>query len=73
MNKKQQIVLIVGAIALFISVLTVPKVITFKGSTVGVSRNAQRGRMDVGNAMIRVVTVLGATGLIWFAFKNKGK
>lgn len=73
MNKKQRIVLIIGAIALIIIIITAPKVVIVQGSYLKpekVTKPNLAPVVDFHGALIRVIGVIGATLLIFFAVKD---
>ena len=74
MNKWQRIVLIIGAIIFYFTLMTIPRVVHRSQGmiTKPTTRNQKYARvMDVRTATVRGVAVLGATVLIFFALKKK--
>ena len=73
-NKKQRIILIIGAVCLIYFLLTSPKISIVKGTYVIPAPDKENiaKMIDVRTAMTRAVTILGATLLVFFALKDKG-
>lgn len=74
-NKKQRIVLIIGAVALLYSLFTAPKISIVKGTYVIPTPNKENiaKMIDFRTAMTRAVAILGGTLLIAIALKDKKK
>jgi hypothetical protein len=72
-NKKQRIVLIIGAAVFLYVLFTSPKISIVKGTYVTPSPDKKdiAKIVDVSTAMTRAVAVLGATLLISIALKDK--
>lgn len=76
MNKKQRIVLIIGATALVYFLFTSPKISIVKGTYVVPPPDKENiaKMIDIRTAIIRAVAILGGTLLIVIALKDrKGK
>ena len=73
MNKKQRIVLIIGAGVFLYVLFTSPKISIVKGTYVIPSPDKKdiAKIVDVSTAMTRAVAVLGATLLVCIALKDK--
>ncbi len=67
MNIYQRIVLILGAIALIIAIWTSPNVF------ISYDQGIPFESIETRTASMRAVAVVGATVLIFFALKSKGK
>jgi len=72
-NKKQRIILIIGAVCLIYFLFTSPKISIVKGTYVIPAPDKENiaKMIDVRTAMTRAVTILGATLLVFFALKDK--
>ena len=74
MNIYQRVVLVLGAIALILSIWTTPRVHIVRGKIVKYRPKASfAGVIDIRTATMRAFAVAGATVLIFFALKSKGK
>ena len=73
MNKKQRIVLVIGAAAFLYVIFTSPKISIVKGTYVipPPDKKDIAKIVDVGTAMTRAVAILGATLLVSIALKDK--
>jgi hypothetical protein len=75
MNIYQRIVLILGAIALIVAILTCPKFIIIEGKYFSVGSvggtDAFAKIIDLQSAVARAIGVVGATTLIFFALKRR--
>lgn len=71
MNTYQRIVLVVGAVAFVIALLTSPRVILHNGTLHYYRSGSNRPSIVLlSNAAVRGIAVLGATVLLWFAVKG---
>ena len=68
MNTSQKAVLLIGAVALVLVVLTAPKVPYVTSPPYMVAQGPQV--IDVGTAAVRAVATLCVTGLLWFALRG---
>lgn len=75
MNRKQRIILILGAAAFLYVILTAPKIAIVKGTymTPPSDKKDIAKIVDVRTAVTRAVAVLGATLLLCTAFKDKNE
>jgi hypothetical protein len=83
MNRNQKIILVIGAIVLLIALFTTPSYVLYPrdGVNVKVEANSGGGRrlieigyaktVDIGNALVRAIAVVGATLLVCYALKDK--
>jgi len=72
MNKYQRIVLIVGALAFFVFLLTTPKVNIHEGIIIAAMENddTYADIYDTKTALVRGAAVLGSTALLFYALKG---
>lgn len=75
MNIYQRIILILGAIALIIMIVTTPRVVVAQGSYLNPVGRTDRfiPVISLSTGVVRAIGVLGATCLLFFAFKDLGK
>ena len=71
MNKKQKIVLIVGALLMIIVFFTAPIYVPYEGGYVKVERSNERGRTLPTDILMREGLVVAVTVIIYFALKDK--
>lgn len=73
MNKKQRIVLMIGAAVFLYALLTSPKISIIKSTYVVPSPEKKEIAkiVDLNTAMSRAIAILGATLLIFFALKDE--
>lgn len=76
MNIRQRIVLMFGAVALVIVILTVPKIVIYQGTFLN-AKNIQGEELakvvDFRTGILRIIGVVAATLLVFYAFKNTRK
>lgn len=74
MNIWQRLILIFGAIVFFVVLMDTPKVCILQGSILETGGKSGLAKViDIRTASVRGVSVIGATALLFFAFKSKKK
>lgn len=75
MNKKQRVILTIGAIILVIVVVTAPKVCIMQGSIFEASEVSSNVAevIEWQTTLFRCIATLGATALFYLAFGSSGK
>ncbi len=71
MNKKQKIVLIVGALLMIVVFFSAPIYVPYQGGYVKVERSNESGRILPSDILMREGLVAAVTAIIYFALKDK--